>query len=168
MMYGLTDMEFFLQYDDEVIGTTGRILISVFLFFVVIVMLNMLIAIMADSFDNVQENLQIQSFKAKARVSADLLIDLPKNHSLFATMHLHICTVKDDAAESAIMTSQNQWEGRLKAVKNEIGGVERKMESNQAKVESKLAKMESKLGKMEAKIEAQLSAILQALQNTSK
>ena len=164
MMYGLTDMEFFLQYDDEVIGTAGRILIAVFLFFVVIVMLNMLIAIMADSFDNVQENLQIQSFKAKARVSADLLIDLPKNHSLFATMHLHICTVKDDAAESAIMTSQNQWEGRLKAVKNEISGVERKMESNQAeikanqaKVESNQAKMESKLGKIEsnqAKMEA--------------
>ena len=31
-------------------------------------MLNMLIAIMADSFDNVQENLKIQSFRAKARV----------------------------------------------------------------------------------------------------
>ena len=185
MMYGLTEMEFFLQYGDVVIGTTGRIFISVFLFFVVIVMLNMLIAIMADSFDNVQENLQIQSFKAKARVSADLLIDLPKNHSLFATMYLHICTVKDDAAENAIMTSQNQWEGRLKAVKNEIAGVERKLGANQAKVEVKLAKMEAKLAKIEssqasnqakmesklakiessqAKMEAQLSAILQALQ----
>ena len=84
-----------------------------------------------------------------------MLIDLPKNHSLFATMHLHICTVKDDAAENAIMTSQNQWEGRLKAVKNEIGGVERKMESKLARIESNLAKME-----------AQLSAILQALQKT--
>ena len=167
-------MEFFLQYGDVVIGTTGRIFISVFLFFVVIVMLNMLIAIMADSFDNVQENLQIQSFKAKARVSADLLIDLPKNHSLFATMYLHICTVKDDAAENAIMTSQNQWEGRLKAVKNEIAGVERKLEASQAKVEANQARMEAnqarleaKLAKMEsnqAKMEAQLSAILQALQ----
>lgn len=160
------------------IGTTGRIFISVFLFFVVIVMLNMLIAIMADSFDNVQENLQIQSFKAKARVSADLLIDLPKNHSLFATMYLHICTVKDDAAENAIMTSQNQWEGRLKAVKNEIAGVERKLGTNQAKVEANQARMEANQAKMEAsqasnqakmesklaKMEAQLSAILQALQ----
>ena len=118
-------------------------------------------------------------------MSADLLIDLPKNHSLFATMYLHICTVKDDAAENAIMTSQNQWEGRLKAVKNEIAGVERKLEANQAKVEANQAKMEAKLAKMEssqarleaklakmesnqasnqAKMEAQLSAILQALQ----
>jgi hypothetical protein len=72
-------------------------------------------------------------------------------------MHLHICTVKDDAAENALMTSQNQWEGRLKAVKNEIAGMERKMESKLAVIKAN-----------QAKIEAQLSAILQALQNTSK
>jgi len=90
-------------------------------------MLNMLIAIMADSFDNVQENLKIQSFRAKARVCADLLIDFSERHALFKQQYLHICTVKDEAGEHALMSNQSQWEGRLKAVKREIQDVEKRL-----------------------------------------
>ena len=90
-------------------------------------MLNMLIAIMADSFDNVQENLKIQSFRAKARVCADLLIDFSPQHALFKQEYLHVCTVKDEAGENAMMSNQSQWEGRLNAVKREIKGVRDEM-----------------------------------------
>ena len=41
-------------------------------------------------------------------------------YSLFKQKCLHICTIKDEAGESALMSGQTQWEGRLKAVKKEI------------------------------------------------
>ena len=118
-------MDFFTEYDNNAISVTAKIFAAFFLFLVVIVMLNMLIAIMADSFDNVQENLKIQSFRAKARVCADLLIDFSERHPLFKQQYLHICTVKDEV--SALMSNQSQWEGRLKAVKREIQDVEKRL-----------------------------------------
>ena len=132
-------------------------------FLVVIVMFNMLIAIMADSFDNVQENLKIQSFRAKARVCADLLIDFNKNHGLFKQQYLHICTVKDDAGENAIMSSQSQWEGRLKAVKREIKEVEKRLDS---KISDKISGLDIKMSGIESKIsglESKMDRLLEAI-----
>ena len=63
-MFGLTELEFFTEDENNAISVAAKIFAMFFLFLVVIVMLNMLIAIMADSFDNVQENLKIQSFRA--------------------------------------------------------------------------------------------------------
>ena len=123
LMFGLTELEFFTEDENNAISIAAKIFAMFFLFLVVIVMLNMLIAIMADSFDNVQENLKIQSFRAKARVCADLLIDFSPQHALFKQEYLHVCTVKDEAGENAMMSNQSQWEGRLKAVKREIKGV---------------------------------------------
>ena len=120
LVRGSTDLDVFVDYDNNAISTAARVFVAFFLFLVVIVMLNMLIAIMADSFDNVQSNLKIQSFRAKARVCADLLIDFSERHPLFKQEYLHICTIKDEAGESAHMSNQSQWEGRLKAVKKEI------------------------------------------------
>ena len=47
-------------------------------------------------------------------------IDLQENNPLFKD-YLHICDMKDDNA----IANRDTWEGRLKAVKNEIGGVEK-------------------------------------------
>merc|ERR1712178_118116 len=139
LMFGLTELEFFTEDENNAISIAAKILAMFFLFLVVIVMLNMLIAIMADSFDNVQENLKIQSFRAKARVCADLLIDFSPQHALFKQEYLHVCTVKDEAGESALMSNQSQWEGRLKAVKREI------KESN-AKMDAKMSEMKADMG----------------------
>ena len=134
-----------------------------FLFLVVIVMLNMLIAIMADSFDNVQENLKIQSFRAKARVCADLLIDFSPQHSLFKQQYLHICTVKDEAGENAMVSNQSQWEGRLKAVKREIKGVRDGLKGEMQDVEERLrGEMTELKGKM-AGLNTKIDKILEAL-----
>ena len=132
----------------------------------------MLIAIMADSFDNVQENLKIQSFRAKARVCADLLIDFSERHPLFKQEYLHICTIKDEAGESALMSNQSQWEGRLKAVKREIKEsnakmkAEMKAEMSEIKTEMKAElsemnnRIDTKMSEMKANIEKILEAVL--------
>ena len=66
-------------------------------------------------------------FWAKARVCADLLIDFSPQNVLFKQEYLHVCTVKDEAGENAMMSNQSQWEGRLNAVKREIKGVRDEM-----------------------------------------
>eukprot|EP00942_MAST-04A_sp_MAST-4A-sp1_P010821 g10821.t1 len=141
LMFGLTNLDIFVDYDDNKISIAARFFVSFFLFLVVIVMFNMLIAIMADSFDNVQANLKIQSFRSKAKVCADLLIDFRPTHHIFKEQYLHICTVRDEAGENAIMNSQSQWEGRLKAVKKEIQDVKAEMKADMGEISAKIDKL---------------------------
>ena len=156
-MFGLTELDFFTEYDNNAISITAKIFAAFFLFLVVIVMLNMLIAIMADSFDNVQENLKIQSFRAKARVCADLLIDFSKKHALFKQQYLHICTVKDEAGEHALMSNQSQWEGRLKAVKREIKDVEKRLKGEMG---TRMDGLDGRISGLESKIDKLLEVML--------
>ena len=161
LMFGLTELDFFTEYDNNAISVTAKIFAAFFLFLVVIVMLNMLIAIMADSFDNVQENLKIQSFRAKARVCADLLIDFSERHPLFKQQYLHICTVKDEAGEHALMSNQSQWEGRLKAVKREIQDVEKRLKGDmKAEMNEMNNRIDTKMNEMNAKIDKILEVML--------
>ena len=96
-------------------------LVGAFMFIVVIVLLNMLIALMGDSYDNVTENIQIESIRARARVCADLLIDVDGKNNIFGEW-LHVCVAKDENTFS----NRSTWEGKLKAMKREIGGVKRR------------------------------------------
>ena len=124
----------------------------------------MLIAIMADSFDNVQSNLKIQSFRAKAKVCADLLIDFNAGYSLFQQKCLHICTIKDEAGENAIMSGQSQWEGRLKAVKKEIKEMKAEMKAEMSemknKIDTNMNEMKAEINEMKANMEKILKAVL--------
>ena len=156
LMFGLTELEFFTEDENNAISIAAKIFAMFFLFLVVIVMLNMLIAIMADSFDNVQENLKIQSFRAKARVCADLLIDFSPQHALFKQEYLHVCTVKDEAGENAMMSNQSQWEGRLKAVKREIKGVRDEMGSRMDGLEERL---DGRVGGLEERLDGRISGL---------
>ena len=72
---------------------------------------------------------------------ADLLIDFSPQHVLFKQEYLHVCTVKDEAGENAMMSNQSQWEGRLKAVKREIKGVEERLDRRISGLESKIDKI---------------------------
>ena len=129
-------------------------------------MLNMLIAIMADSFDNVQENLKIQSFRAKARVCADLLIDFSPQNVLFKQEYLHVCTVKDEAGENAMMSNQSQWEGRLKAVKREIKGIDDRIIGLEERLDGVRDEMGSRMDGLDGRIsglESKIDKILEAL-----
>jgi len=139
MMFGYVDLDLFYLYEAQnaVVSYFGRVLFILFMFLVVIVMTNMLIAIMADSFDYVWANLKAQTFKSIANVCVDLLISFNENHPLFREDYLHICTVKDYAEEKAMMNNQNEWEGRLKAVKTEIQTVRTKLETKMKLIEAR-------------------------------
>ena len=141
MMFGLVDLDFLKPPEKPNIATMAFTLVGAFMFIVVIVLLNMLIALMGDSYDNVTENIQIESIRARARVCADLLIDVDGKNNIFGEW-LHVCVAKDENTFS----NRNTWEGKLKAMKMEIGSVEKnlvkKMElsdlkANEAKKEMK-------------------------------
>ena len=87
-----------------------------------------------------------------------------ERHPLFKQEYLHICTIKDEAGESALMSNQSQWEGRLKAVKREIKEIksEMKAEMSEMKAEMKAEMKESnaKMNEMKANIEKILEAVL--------
>ena len=124
MMFGLVDLDFLKPEKPEKpnIATMAFTLVGAFMFIVVIVLLNMLIALMGDSYDNVTENIQIESIRARARVCADLLIDVGTNDNIFCEW-LHVCVAKDENTFS----NRSTWEGKLKAMKREIGGVKKEV-----------------------------------------
>ena len=68
---------------------------------------------------------------------------------MFKQEYLHICTIKDEAGESALMSNQSQWEGRLKAVKREIKESNAKMK---AEMSESNAKMKAEMNEMKAEI----------------
>ena len=134
MMFGLVDLDFLKPAEKPNIATMAFTLVGAFMFIVVIVLMNMLIALMGDSYDNVTENIQIESIRARARVCADLLVDINSKNDIFCEW-LHVCAAKDENAFS----NRSTWEGKLKAMKREIGGVkkdlEKKMELSDLKVD---------------------------------
>jgi hypothetical protein len=125
MMYGMTEIDFILESENRNVEIAGYIYFILFMFLVVIVLLNMLIAIMGDSYDNVTENIRVESIRSNARVCADLLIDYAPTHALF-TRWLHVCVIKDEGAVS----NRNTWEGKVKAMKNEINKLKSENKNN--------------------------------------
>ena len=72
---------------------------------------------------------------------------------MFKQEYLHICTIKDEAGESALMSNQSQWEGRLKAVKREIKEIKSEMKAE-------MSEMKIEMNEMKANMEKILEAIL--------
>ena len=173
MMFGLVDLDFLKPPEKPNIATMAFTLVGAFMFIVVIVLLNMLIALMGDSYDNVTENIQIESIRARARVCADLLIDVDSKNNIFCEW-LHVCVAKDENTFS----NRSTWEGKLKAMKREIGSVKKdlvkKMElsdlkTNEAKKEMKKdienvkKEMKKDMEDMNKKLDAKLDAIMELL-----
>merc|ERR1711871_90911 len=151
MMFGLVDLDFLKPPEKPNIATMAFTLVGAFMFIVVIVLLNMLIALMGDSYDNVTENIQIESIRARARVCADLLIDVDSKNNIFCEW-LHVCVAKDENTFS----NRSTWEGKLKAMKREIGSVKKEMKKEMNGVKKDMEDMNKKL-------DAKLDAIMELL-----
>ena len=149
MMFGLVDLDFLKPPEKPNIATMAFTLVGVFMFIVVIVLLNMLIALMGDSYDNVTENIQIESIRARARVCADLLIDVDGKNNIFGEW-LHVCVAKDENTFS----NRSTWEGKLKAMKREIGGVKKEMKKDIDGVKKDIDSVKKDMEDMNKKLDA--------------
>ena len=88
----------------------GKVMSGGFVFVVVTILMNQLIALMGDSYDRVQENYVVQARISRARVIVDM-------------MDLYV------AQEDKIVFARwiHVWEGRLKAVKKAVSNAEKKI-----------------------------------------
>ena len=101
---------------------------------------------------------------------ADLLIDFSPQNVLFKQEYLHVCTVKDEAGENAMMSNQSQWEGRLKAVKREIKGVEERLDGRiiglEERLDDRIRGLDGRISGLDGRIsglESKIDKILEAL-----
>lgn len=78
-----------------------------------LVLLNMLIAIMADTFDRVQEMKEEASMKEVCRLISENWFWLKQEEVFRDTKYIVVCRL-----ESADGTLSSSWEGKLAAMKN--------------------------------------------------
>ena len=99
-------------------------------------MLNMLIAIMGDSFDRVFENREIHAVSQKLQILCDLSAALPQtsNEEVLNTIFVVAKPTEDQEDEEG-----DEWEGTLKRLTRVV---ERQARATQEMLGSKAAKLE--------------------------
>ena len=97
-------------------------------------MLNLLIAIMGDIFDRIQENAKAEFIFARAQIIIELELTLSKaqkeNKEWFPTWLQVLVPTLESSKEDA-----GDWEGRVKALKKSICGVNEKLGESEKKRE---------------------------------
>ena len=132
-------------------------LFIIFMFFINIVMLNLLIAIMGDIFDRVQENARSEFICARAQVILEIegrLLTGPgkdihkADKKKFPTwLQLLVSTVKEDTAE------EHGWAGRVKALKLAVKRVEDKLEESEKRLKATENRREQDKAELMAKLD---------------
>ena len=85
-------------------------MLCLFLFLVVVVMLNMLIAIMADSYEKVKENEKVHALHERATMVVDMELQHPGWHTF--SKYMHVAEAADEDSAQAL-----EWEGITGRVK---------------------------------------------------
>ena len=170
--------EFYLD-DDKFQQPLSRVLFMVFTLTVLVMMLNLLIAIISDTFERVIERKAAQFTKQQA-----LLMCQMEEHALFGYVirrlflseervekgYLHILRPGKGEAEQG---SEVQWQGRMRRLKDhtteQVAGLKKEMHDNKKEIhdnktaieamDSKIEAMDSKMGAMDSKMEAILALL---------
>ena len=115
-------------------------------------MLNLLIAIMGDIFDRIQENAKAEFIFARAQIIIELELTLSKaqkeNKEWFPTWLQVLVPTLESSKEDA-----GDWEGRVKALKKSICGVNEKLGESEKKREESEKKREKDVERLEKKLE---------------
>ena len=110
-------------------------MLCLFLFLVVIVMLNMLIAMMADSYEKVKENEKVHALHERANMVVDMELQHPGWHTF--SKYMHVAEAADEDSEPA-----PEWEGITGRVKQllrkEVAGVTGRLEAVRLDVTEKV------------------------------
>lgn len=110
----------------------------------IIVMLNMIISILGDSFDEFQLNALYYDFKERTFVVYEIEQIMGLFRPVEEVGYLHICVNSNEADE-------NLWRGKLIDLRLNIRETGKKLSAKFKKVENKLAENEDKLTRIEAK-----------------
>jgi hypothetical protein len=145
---------------DEYTNTESLVFFSIFLFLILVIMLNLLIAIMSDTFERVMESWVFEGRKMRIEtiMEEELLLNDSQNTEYFPE-YLQVLRPVEEAEE--------EWSGvsgQITTVMNEVVQVEDKMATKE-----EVARLEDKVDDMVAEIKAEMQAnqalIMQQLQN---
>ena len=124
--------------------------------------LNLLIAIMGDSYEKVKESEHVEAMRERARIIVEQEKRFPKSQRYHRFMHFL------EAADSAGMCDDREWAGVTNRVSQmlseEAGRLDTKMDNKfdllerevgrlDTKVDSQLSMMDTKFGSLERKLE---------------
>ena len=129
----------------------------VFLFLIVVIMLNLLIALMADTFERVMESWVFEGRKMRVEtiIEEELLMNDSENAAYFPEF-LQVLRPEEKA--------EDEWSGvsgQISAVKDEVARVEDKMEQ----VEDKVDALASEVHQMNSETQEQLALIMEQLRS---
>merc|ERR1712146_735710 len=135
--------------------------------FVQIITMNLLIAIMGDSYDFVRENQTLYGLKEKAKTLYDIdhtffTIDYFRKDKYFPK-YLHVLTFKDGDNGDV---GEEKWEGHLQRLKREIQKNSKEMTDKMENNSKELKKMKNNMSEMTERqehVESRLDRILELL-----
>jgi WD40 repeat protein len=104
-----------------------------------LIMLNMLIAIMGDTYDRVQEMQQVADMKELCSMIFEIESVLIWRRDQGTKMHLQQCLSGDEQGD----TYSDMWQGKIKAIKMQIQGINKKIDANNSVVLSVAEKLDS-------------------------
>ncbi|GMH88768.1 hypothetical protein TrVE_jg422 [Triparma verrucosa] len=141
------------EFNASVSFGTTLLLFVVFMFFINIVMLNLLIAIMGDIFDNVQENANSEFLFARAEIIIEIenmlsTSDL-KNEEWFPIWLQVLVPTQSDEDNG----SSDVWQGKMRALRKTMTDVEAKLGSEISDLKAKLQESDAKREIADAKRE---------------
>ena len=174
--------------DDEGDFFSLPFLFSLTCFIVSVILLNMLIAIMGDSFEKVQEKRALTDSKEKVEMLYETIILKRYLHNLFSRGRRSKDSEDDDSRKKCIIfceetlasedsTSKDEWEGRINLIKKTIRNINRESQlaiekkvasiekSMEKSVEAKLARVEAKVAGIEKSVEAKVANVEKKIDN---
>ena len=175
MLLGNWDIDQFIGASD-VTSNAALIAGSLYMFLVPIVTMNLLIAIMSDSYDRVRDNQRLEARLQKAMVLVDIdrtyggLLKRFFGESIYP-VYLHVLAPTDENVSFG--SADDQWDGRLKAIQTGVKEAVAEVKSNVKDMENKMEGVEKDVkgiekdvkgieNKMEG-IERKLDRVLQQL-----
>ena len=128
--------------------------------------MNLLIAIMGDSYEKVKESERVQALRERAQIIVEAELTRPSWHKYHK--YMHIAEAADIASDTG-MSPSLEWEGitgRVKQLlKAENSKIKAELAANQANVTKELEALESKFDSAHEAMDAKLEAILGHLAN---
>jgi hypothetical protein len=155
MLLGNWDIDQFIGAS-EVTSNAALVAGSLYMFLVPIVTMNLLIAIMSDSYDRVRDNQRLEARLQKAMVLVDIdrtyggLLSRFFGESIYP-FYLHVLAPADESG--SLDMGDDQWDGRLKAIQRGMKEAVAEVKSNVRDMGNKMEGIENKMEGFENKME---------------
>ena len=170
----------FADHDDSNYNVSQKLFTSLILFLLNVVLLNLLISIMGDSYDKVQEKRVLTDSLTRLDMSLEAMVFLRvvrRGKKTEGKGYLIYCETEE--ADNEDDPANVEWEGRINVIKKTLKQTDQKVQSLTDKIdatnqkigamEQKVSaiieqKMEQKIGAMEHKVEQRIGAMEQKME----